>query len=1118
MIATILRGAQPSCLQRRPLDGRPFSCTLDDMSPTPSSQISLVNEDESPQFQRIASEDVLAPGYYWRLKNDFKVHDTRWSDHSFTLHARDVHLLVDIFEFEGAPHTAILLSHPRNGCNSTYRILIADFLTNFEPAKDAEAVRTDEQTQIMREVAAMQEEMAQAQENPLALPGVKAAVEEALEKFEREMVAEVAASQETQTKRTSDLRKIHRRAARRSTAAGNPLVARSVTISDQVGLMISGGINSEGLQELTVEARKRIAIAESTSKWLIARNDDIATKLKCLAPYYAEKGKVALARASKAIKYVKDITQGLNSLKLYTGDGVDVVSILEGASASTIEPLTLVQGKRYMDEELAVWVPVEDSFDWHSQRLFFEALKANPSLVDQVFPAPRCVVSMAVTSRSIEYSRETTAFQRVMNEINNRAVFLLVRDGQNIHVVYSSEPSHEAADRLFPTQSEIEGEFKGIDGTRIGLQDVAFGKSVENFNDLSLHYKRFLILLCGLDHRLKLFGEFYPPENGLQFMSIDFQQKFFLFLDDDNPARLLGENLEPVQDWISRCNKAVRSGSRVITSLDRNMRSASPQLQRMTSMEVDSDRLPAQMVVSREKGCHYISMPTSNGRSGDRGQANVWLDGPDNKDFKDWFLCMDLVRLETVQRYIYSRINRSGHISWLRAFKRAEAILLAEKADQAELRAALAKAALENGVLREGEVDEAIENAIATWRAAHRGADAPALTDTKALHELLSLMYPSDRIAKSTESMVDRLISDLGCEPLMLCRTGKNRLTLYVEATPDDKAPYASGVQWGWVKRVLIDVLKTKLSVASTSLVWLQKDKPNAMETLLREWPLLSSWIQEHHEPCPVRWLSDAKTAITSQAALLGDVLAKGRGAPVQSGLDETFTRELLWDAIDVYAKLSYYESVWTAVPVGVLQASAGKPVHFLYARVKTAHFVHRYGNPDQWSDYKSQVLLDDKHSAQRALQDAIEWTLIQTSEPIKKTAFRASQVNSTTPAGTKIESHESGGVKRKDRRDFFNRDSTTRAKRRAAGGAPLHHRATLDLSWSRSIESILGIAPHLRRKFYSDAKRFRWSDKNEQIKFEPQVPLHHLSPLIWNAEQGRSVANRYFSTTKTGN
>lgn len=1101
-------------------------------TPTTSFELGPARAVEDGQFERIVQQDVLAPGYYWRLKNDVEVPHPHWSGRCYTLQRGDVHLLLDIFEFEGVPHTAVLLAHPRDGGHAEYRILIADFLANLEPAHDAEAVRTAEQAQIMAEVADLQEEMARAQDNPLALPGVREAAEAAVEKLEQRLVAEASAAGQSQAQRAADLRKLHRRAARRSEAAGNPLVARSVTISDQVGLMIAGGIDSQGLRDLTAEARRRVAIAEASAAWLKKRVDDLGHTLKRLTPYYAEKGHVALARAKKSISYVKEVTQGLTSLKLYTGDGVDVVTVLEGASAGTEHPLMLLQGKRFMDEELAVWADVDDRFDWQSQGAFFDALKTSPSLLNQVLPGQRCVVSMAVTRRTIAYSREMTAYEVALNQIRNRAVFLLVRDGQNVHAVYSGEPSHEAAERLFPTQQEIERPFQGIDGSTIGLQDVAFGKSTERFEATSLHYLRFLILLCGLDHRMKLFGEFYPPEAGLQFMSKEFQQRYFWFVQDEDAAHQLDDSLEDVADWIDRCNKAVRSGSRIVVAGKHALAAASQQVQRIYSLQVDEAAVPEQFVVSRAGSRYYITVPTRDSSENSRGSARAWLDDAkarsltDDDWFRDWFLCLDAVRLEVVQRYIHSRTARAGNIAWLRTFKRVEAVLLRERAQQAELRQALAKAALDAGVLGPDEVGEAIEVALATWRAARRGADAPASTDTRDVHELLTLMYPAHKLAHTADTLLAKLIQTLGVEPLMLQRTGTTRLVLYVVASQEDKEPYAQGVQWGWVKRVLIDVLKTKLSVASTSLVWLQKDKPNPAETPVREWPALANWIHPNEAPCPLRWLSEAKEQIAAAAASLGNVLAGGRAAPTQSGLPAEWADAVTAQSKEALRRRSYFEIPYVVVPIGIYQQSSTSPLKFLYAVAQSAHVMHRYGSEEQWGQYKLDVLRNSPRRAAIAFEQPMKWSLMQTSEPVTKVALLIDQIGGRRPVWANQDTHERGGFTRARRR-HSTWGRATRAERRAVGGAPHHQTVQVELSWNRAVDSLMGVAPHLRRAFYANAmeraRRMHSFGEPENRKAEMNrryvavAPAHHyLSELIWSPAKGRSMASNYFAVSRS--
>ncbi|MBL7999299.1 MAG: S1 RNA-binding domain-containing protein, partial [Candidatus Kapabacteria bacterium] len=50
---------------------------------------------------------------------------------------------------------------------------------------------------------------------------------------------------------------------------------------------------------------------------------------------------------------------------------------------------------------------------------------------------------------------EPDPWQDLMNNLQNQLVFLLVRNGGKLYVVYSATPSHEAAHRLFPTHDEL---------------------------------------------------------------------------------------------------------------------------------------------------------------------------------------------------------------------------------------------------------------------------------------------------------------------------------------------------------------------------------------------------------------------------------------------------------------------------------------------------------------------------------------------------------------------------------------------------------------------------------------------------------------------------------------
>ena len=96
------------------------------------------------------------------------------------------------------------------------------------------------------------------------------------------------------------------------------------------------------------------------------------------------------------------------------------------------------------------------------------------------------------------------------------------------------------------------------------------------------------------------------------------------------------------------------------------------------------------------------------------------------------------------------------------------------------------------------------------------------------MQEILTLMYPSDRIADAAQSLLEDMILSAGYTPLRLARTGKTKLVLYVEASNEDKASYAAGCHWGWV----LCCCPHALTLASTPASWAGSINSNGKSTL----------------------------------------------------------------------------------------------------------------------------------------------------------------------------------------------------------------------------------------------------------------------------------------------
>lgn len=155
---------------------------------------------------------------------------------------------------------------------------------------------------------------------------------------------------------------------------------------------------------------------------------------------------------------------------------------------------------------------------------------------------------MATTRRDLDYGDRWT--NQAKND-ENRKVFLMVRNGENVHRVFSPVESHLGTGRLFPSRDDQDRIFRGVDGSQIKFEDVAYTAHLSSHARYALHYKRFLLLMCGLDHREKLFGEFYPGPESLHFVTLDFQEKFCRFIHDDDGEGLIETTpRQPVAEWI----------------------------------------------------------------------------------------------------------------------------------------------------------------------------------------------------------------------------------------------------------------------------------------------------------------------------------------------------------------------------------------------------------------------------------------------------------------------------------------------------------------------------------------------------------------------------------------
>jgi hypothetical protein len=899
------------------------------MSPHESPQAPTSNmtlTPYNPQVDQVARFQSLQPGQYWRATEAVPEEG---------IEPETVLLIQSIRWVDDAPHTIILRPHPSmigkrvdlqvpqdDGATrrvhflyDEHRFLLDDFLTRFEFEPDHQRIRGEEIRRVQGRITELQSELLEAQTNPTLLAAV---IEEGMR----------ATSMNEQGSTTTDASSQSQGpdAAGPTTALishGDAVAMASGTVANAIG----AGLTAQGVSAMRAAAGREHKIATIKSQWIQGKTSEIATTIMGMTPFYEEQAAAALAQTEDVRSYVAKLLQGIESLDLYVGKGVEVLSVRSGASAARDIPLTFVQRKLMMDEELAVWTDIDEQFDFESEELFFKALRDHDELVHQIFPTERCVLVMATTRRHIEYGNPFTNMAR--ND-ENRKVFLMVRDGMNIHRVFSPVESHLGSQRLFPSKDDQERAFRGLDGEKIRFEDVAYTDKLAAHESMALHYKRFLLLVCGLDHRLKLFGDFYEGPQSFRFVSMAFQEQNCRFLHDDDESMMLpGPDERPaVSAWIAEKNSYLRSGSRVLCKWGSVMNpttapGACKRNQRSRGFEFRYSPKPGISVAiayrEGESFCVDVEVSGFAYSSGSDRTFNckVNLSAFENGEWEyedQPFLCLDAVEPEDLRWYILHRDSRRNHLDYIRFFKRALRHVLDERDHERASRERLAQAMADGNVASPAERPAIIDQAIIAWRAANRGSPLPSYGDAgaeAAWKALLDQLFMLAGEGKRKVAEVEEFARVLGLIPLRLVLSSGAKLVVYAaplaEEREDRLEPHA------WVHRITLERSRTRL--VEKARRWTLLPKQAASETTLHQWPSASDWTD----------LSSSFPSHQRKAAVLARATdVAQRLAPLTRSVSKTKHTALLDQWLKVRTKMlkdaKYVRDPVLVIPFGVVQ------------------------------------------------------------------------------------------------------------------------------------------------------------------------------------------------------
>lgn len=721
-----------------------------------------VNVDEAKVVHaELTVFDSVNSGRYWRAINEIK-------EQAITIGM--VLLIERLKYYEGQVHTVVLRTHPSNYNQNvditdgehvrtrsftSHHFLYNDFVNLFEYEPDYKNIRDSEINNIHSNVAVLNDELAEAQSNP-----------EILNRIVNEEMSKLALEHKDNPEAGKSI----------------SFPSKSVSVPQTVSNAISGDLTSENVEEMSIYAESHVNIAKVKSKWITNKTDEIRDTLNKLIPFYEEGAACALAMTDDTIRGVEKMTRGIETLHLYTGRDVVLETIVEGESAPSDIPLSLCSQKLFVDEELSIYLDLDEWFDFDNLSLFKDALRDYPQLVEQIFPTKRAMLIMATTQRDVEYDG---CNKQQMDDLNKR-VFLLVRNGDNVHMVWSPIGTHIWASKLFPDQKDSDDIFVGLDGEDITLEDIAFTDAVKKHESFEIHYKRWLVMCAGLNQKEKLFGDFYPADNKDGFLSLTFQKKYLNFIHENNS---LEDGRVSVGRWIKQQNEYVSSGSTVYANLSNCIdNNSAPGAFIYSSREGDYRQkvsIPYEYNIYKpyKKGAALMIVGSFESRSS-YAQHNVNIDlnkveRCSNSDLP--YLCLDRIKVEDLNYYIKSRKARKGQIGYIRFFKKCfkyvEQIIEQEEGIRQRLTESIL---LLNGVDNKEDVELVVYETLAAWKSFNRGADVSKLKpdDQVSWDKLLNHAYYFIN-RQSYIKQIEAEITRIGYKPLRISLSGNSAMKVY---------------------------------------------------------------------------------------------------------------------------------------------------------------------------------------------------------------------------------------------------------------------------------------------------------------------------------------------------
>ena len=608
-----------------------------------------------PEQHKREYDDGVRPGTWWRLAEPYSSFDEMPKpNHGLVLMISEVRVI------DGDKHTVVLHPHPlwsQQSSHPSTKFLYENFLSLFILEENGESLRESEIAELMQKVSTISSQMNNLPDPQLLLASEKAKQEK---------------SQNNQSKK-----------------------------SDNTTTIIpSALLPSQDVVDAQNKIENRITALEAQKNWISKRTDEIKQTMTLVAIYQEEKVQQSLASISQETQRAEQLLQGVQTMRLFLGEDIMLLPVLEGKGAPSNEPLYYMQRMLFLDEEIIIADLLEGfSSDHMSCTNLADIFSKNPSILDRILPFQRC----ATIARIRRNERPApggkmdiqTLFQKMNADQADKRILILIRNGENVSILIADETTSRAK-RFFPSRHEIDHLFTvngfGKENREIRPDDIMYSDARAMHDQVALFYKRFLILLWGIHERTDTFGSFVPK--GTNWLTQQTHQKWFRYVHDEE--NVIDDGKPSIENWFKSQNASVSKGSRIIIQWSNvldgyNAPSLTEQTQNWSYIwkaGVEPKEAISVCHVETDNKNHFVRCPALrksynldkdiefNGKVtiSQRSDQNIL----DIYNFTDGFLCIDNVSLEDINYYINSRQARVSYLRHAHILMKARQIILDE--------------------------------------------------------------------------------------------------------------------------------------------------------------------------------------------------------------------------------------------------------------------------------------------------------------------------------------------------------------------------------------------------------------------------------------------------------